>query len=282
MLEQQFSCNKNSTIYQCSIWTDGIYAIKTKTYDGQPKFKIEDFIFEEIKDGSFDNGNIIVKNGIVKKCNQCDKNRKKPTQFLIHKYIVFNKIPNYNRYIKTNRIDDLKMFNKNGYFLAFKNKKEKNDNKYLFIYRDRNDKLKAVYNNVSTFLYCYDENYFGENFNLFYLDIDNFTYEKFNDNINYSLCDNKENLKHNDTNQESKIHNGAIKNMQEQYNNIAKEIKNNKEREKCIQKVYSLKNDGRIFNEDMKKNGDDIAMFDKKKQEKIVKMLKKTDYDFLK
>ena len=48
-------------MHQCSIWTDGYYAIKAKTYDGKEKFAIEDFIFKEIKEGIFDDGNIVIK-----------------------------------------------------------------------------------------------------------------------------------------------------------------------------------------------------------------------------
>ena len=274
--EQQFACNKNNTIYQCSILTDGYYAIKTKTYDEQPKFEINDYLFEEIKEGIFDEGNIIIKNGIVKQCKKCNKKQKERTHFLIHKYIVFNKIPNYKKYIKNNKIDNLEEFNKNGYFLAFRNKNNKNDNKYLFIYKDVNDKLKSVYNNIATFLYFYDEDYFSESLDLFYLDIDNLTYEKFN-NVNFSFCNFKS--------KKSKIRikkDKTLEELQEEYNEMSQEVKQDKERLKCMEKVYSLDANSNLFDEDAKKNGDDIVFFDKKKREKIIKILKKADYDFLK
>ena len=284
MQEQHFPCNKNNTIYECGIWTDGNYAIKTKTYDGQPKFEIEDFIFEALTEGTFDDGNIVVKSGIVKQCKKCRKTngQGQKSPFLIHKYIVFNKIPNYNRYIKTNRIDDLQKFNKNGYFLAFSNKKDKNDTRYLFIYKDDHNKLKAVYNDVATFLYFYDENYFGENFDLFYLDADNLTYEKFNDGINSTFCYKEDEMHTNDDSLESYKNKATIEEIQAQYDRVAKEVQNNKKREDCFLKMYSLASDGRLFNEDIKKVGDDIAIFNQTKREKIENILKKSDYDFLK
>ena len=282
MQEQQFPCSKNKTIYQCGIWTDGIYAIKTKTYDGQPKFEIEDFVFDVLKDGGFDNGNIVVKKGIVKQCKKCRKTNGQKSQFLIHKYIVFNKIPNYQKYIKTNRIDDLQKFNKNGYFLAFKNKKDKNDTKYLFIYKDDHNKLKAVYNYVAAFLYFYDENYFSENFDLFYLDADNLTYEKFNDGAHIAFCDKDDATYMKDDNLAIDKNKATIEGLQAQYDRVAKEVQNNKKRDDCFLKLYSLESDGRLFNEDIKKVGDNIAIFNQTKREKIENILKKSDYDFLK
>ena len=239
MQEQHFPCSKNKTIYQCGIWTDGYYAVKTKTYDERPKFEIEDFVFEEIKDGTFDDGNIVVKNGIVKHCKKCRKTngQGQKSPFLIHKYIVFNKIPNYQKYIENNKIDNLKEFNQNGYFLAFRNKKDKNDTTYLFIYKDDHNKLKAVYNDVATFLYFYDDMYSGEHCACYDIDVAKMVFE------------------------EKKI----------QINN-----------QQMFNKLYSLEKSNRLSNEDVKKVGDDIAIFNQTKREKIENMLKKSDYDFLK
>ena len=47
-------------------------------------------------------------------------------------------------------------------------------------------------------------------------------------------------------------------------------------------KLYSLEKSNRLSNEDVKKVGDDIAIFNQTKREKIENMLKKSDYDFLK
>ena len=280
--DYHFPCSKNSTIYQCGIWTDGYYAVKTKTYDDKPKFEIEDFVFDELKGGTFDDGKIVVKNGIVKHCKKCRKTNRQKSQFLIHKYIVFNKIPNYQKYIENNKIDNLKEFNQNGYFLAFKNKKDKNDTKYLFIYKDDHNKLKAVYNDVATFLYFYDENCFWEIFDLFYLDADNLTYEKFNDGAHTAFCDKEDTTYIKDDNLAIDKNKATIEEIQAQYDRVAKEAQNNKKREDCFLKMYSLESDGRLFDEDIKKVGDDIAIFNQTKREKIENMLKKSDYDFLK
>lgn len=235
--EQHFPCNKNNTIYQCSIWTDGYYAIKAKTYDEKPKFEIEDYLFREIKEGVFDNGNIIIKDGIVKQCKKCNKEQKEKTPFLIHKYIVFNKIPNYKKYIENNKIDNLEEFNKNGYFLAFRNKYNKNDNKYLFIYKDKDNSWKAVYNDISTFLNIYDDMYSNEHYAYYHIDLKQKIFEEEQIQIN----------------------------TQEMFN-----------------KLYSLNRKDRITNEDIKKVGNNIVIFNKEKQEKIEKMIKKIDYDFQK
>lgn len=235
--DQQFHCNKNNTIYQCSIWTDGYYAIKAKTYNEQPKFEIEDYLFEEIKDGIFDEGNIVVKDGFIKQCKKCNKEQKEQTPFLIHKYIVFNKIPNYKKYIKNNKIDNLEEFNKNGYFLAFRNKNNKNDNKYLFIYKDKDNSWKAVYNNISTFLNIYDDTYSNEHYACYNIDLERMIFEE----------------------KQIQIDN------QEMFN-----------------KLYSLDKKDRITNEDIKKVGNDIVIFNTKKQEKIKNVIKKVNYDFRK
>ena len=273
MLEQEFPCDKNNTIYQCSIWTDGFYAVKAKTYDGGEKFEIEDFIFEEIKNGIFDEGNIAIENGIVKQCKKCDKKRKVMAPFLLHKYTVFNKIPNYKKYIKNNKIDNIEEFNKNGYFLAFKNKENEDDNKYLFICK-YNNKLESVYNDVWTFLNIYDETFSSEEFDLFYLDVDNFTFETLKSEQTYS-CYNIED------DQDTKI-TLDLKNLAERYDKIEKHQKQEEQYTKCIEKMYSLSNDSRMFNEDIKKIGNNIVIFDNNKKNKIEKMIKKVDYDFLK
>ena len=236
--EQQFPCDKQNIMHQCSIWTDGYYAIKAKTYDWKEKFEIEDFIFKEIKEGIFDDGNIVIKDGIVKQCKKCNKKRK--SDFLVHKYIVFNKIPNYNKYIKNNKIDNLEEFNKNGYFVAFKNKDNAISNDmekdyYLFIYKDRNDKLKAVYNNIVTFLSIYDSSYSSEDYGCYNIDLKQMTFEK-----KPITFDNQE----------------------------------------IFNKLYSLTEEDRITNEDIKKVGNDIVIYNKKKQKKIENILKKVDYDF--
>ena len=44
--------------------------------------------------------------------------------------------------------------------------------------------------------------------------------------------------------------------------------------------MYSLSEEDRITNEDIKKVGNDIVIYNKKKQKKIENILKKVDYDF--
>ena len=59
------------------------------------------------------------------------------------------------------------------------------DNKYLFICK-YNNKLESVYNDVWTFLNIYDETFSSDEFDLFYLDVDNFTFETLKSEQTYS------------------------------------------------------------------------------------------------
>ena len=106
---------------------------------------------------------------------------------------------------------------------------------YLFIYKDRNDKLKAVYNNIVTFLSIYDSSYSSEDYGCYDIDLKQMTFEK-----KQITFDNQE----------------------------------------IFNKLYSLTEEDRITNEDIKKVGNDIVIYNKKKQKKIENILKKVDYDF--
>ena len=50
--------------------------------------------------------------------------------------------------------------------------------------------------------------------------------------------------------------------------------------QEIFNKLYSLTEEDRITNEDIKKVGNDIVIYNKKKQKKIENILKKVDYDF--
>lgn len=138
--EYYFKCNdKNTSIEDCAIITDGKLAIKRQ-------FIKDDSSSDSIlQDGKYDNFEI--KNGFVENCKMCKDKERSP--MLMQKFIELNKFDKkYYKYIKNNKITNLQEFNKNGYFLAFK---DTNSDRYLIVFKGYDDKLHADFSHINTF-----------------------------------------------------------------------------------------------------------------------------------
>jgi hypothetical protein len=128
--EHYLPCENGKDIEECSIITDGYYAMKranSNHADNTNDTFIQNY---EAKD-------IAVKNYKVTDCNICKT--KEPSPMLMIKFIVQNKLPKkYWSYIKNNTIANIEEFNKNGHLLAFD---ITNDDRYAIFFRDAENQI---------------------------------------------------------------------------------------------------------------------------------------------
>ena len=136
--EYYLPCENGKDIEECSIVTDGYYAVKRENSDHTGSTNDTFIQNYEAKD-------IAVKNYKVTDCKVC-KNRE-PSPMLAIKFIVQNKLPKkYWSYIKNNTITNIEEFNKNGYLLAFD---ITNDDRYVIFFRDVKNQIRVAIGTIN-------------------------------------------------------------------------------------------------------------------------------------
>jgi hypothetical protein len=130
--EYYLHCDNGKDIEECSIITDGYYAVKRK--NAEHAGSTNDAFIK-----NYEAKNLVVKNYKVINCKECEA--KEPSPIFAIKFIIQKKLPKeYWNYVKNNAITDIKKFNKNGYLLAFD---VSNDDRYIIFFKDAQSQIRV-------------------------------------------------------------------------------------------------------------------------------------------